>query len=253
MPVKPVWHEDDEFWRACAPLFFSAEHWAAAGREAELALALAGATRCARVLDMGCGPGRHSLALARLGLRVTGVDRTAEFVEEARLRAAEEGLEAEFVLGDMRTFVRPLAFELALSLSTSFGYFEDPRDDARTLANIFESLVHGGAIVMEMLGLEVESRHLVPRERREIAGLVVEEERRITNDAWFEKKRRITGPSGQAAEFAVSHRLYSAESLHRLLAECGFRDVRLFGGLDGRPYDAQASRLVAVARRPGGG
>ncbi len=55
-----------------------------------------------RVLDMGCGPGRHSLEMARRGFRVTGVDFTEQFVAFGQQRAAEEGFpeRAEFVLAD---------------------------------------------------------------------------------------------------------------------------------------------------------
>src|SRR6476661_243548 len=49
-----------------------------------------------RVLDVGCGPGRHSLALARRGVDVVGVDHSEEFVALARQAAEAEGLTAEF-------------------------------------------------------------------------------------------------------------------------------------------------------------
>lgn len=55
----------------------------------------------ARLLDVPCGNGRHSVELASRGYRPTGVDIAAEFVREAQARAAS-GLQVEFLLGDMR-------------------------------------------------------------------------------------------------------------------------------------------------------
>jgi len=58
------------------------------------------------VLELACGPGRHALEFARRGYRVTGVDRTARYLETAREKAGEEGLDVEWVEADMRTLRR---------------------------------------------------------------------------------------------------------------------------------------------------
>jgi ubiquinone/menaquinone biosynthesis C-methylase UbiE len=63
--------------------------------------------------------------LRKKGFRVTGVDRTAFLLEKARMRAAVAQVEISWVLQDMREFVRPDAFDPIISMSTSFGYFED--------------------------------------------------------------------------------------------------------------------------------
>jgi 2-polyprenyl-3-methyl-5-hydroxy-6-metoxy-1,4-benzoquinol methylase len=56
------------------------------------------------ICDLCCGVGRHSLELARHGLNVTGVDRTALYLEQARKKAEAEGLDVRFVREDMRSF-----------------------------------------------------------------------------------------------------------------------------------------------------
>ena len=60
-----------------------------------------------RVLDVGCGPGRHSLALARRRIACVGIDRSERFVELARRAAEAETLDARFEVLD----VRDLAFD----------------------------------------------------------------------------------------------------------------------------------------------
>src|SRR5512135_491590 len=79
----------------------------------------------AAVEDLGCGRGRHAIPLARRGYRVTGVDISDYMLQKARRSAAREGVDVEWVQEDMRTFCRRDAFDLVISLFTSFGYFSD--------------------------------------------------------------------------------------------------------------------------------
>ena len=58
----------------------------------------------------------------------------------------------------MRKFKRPDSFDLALNMFTSFGYFENPADDAQVLRNIHGSLQPGGSLVLETIGKEVLGR-----------------------------------------------------------------------------------------------
>ncbi|MEA3403954.1 MAG: class I SAM-dependent methyltransferase [Armatimonadota bacterium] len=124
------WHEDDAFWATWRPAMFGAERWERAPEEVEQALELLHPPDGARILDLCCGPGRHSLELARRGFRVTAVDRTEEYLRSLREAAADEGLEVEAVLEDMRRYRQPAAFDAAINLFTSFGYFEDEAEIA---------------------------------------------------------------------------------------------------------------------------
>ena len=138
------WHESDEFWTAAIGPLFDENVWAAAARQAEPLAALLELEPPARILDLGCGPGRFCLPLARLGYEVTGVDRTRPFLEEAERRAGEAGLSIEFVQADMREFSRAAGFDAVISMMTSFGYFEDPADDRKVVQNVRESLAGDG-------------------------------------------------------------------------------------------------------------
>ena len=69
-----------------------------------------------RVLDLGCGPGRHSLALVRRGIDVVGIDRSEEFVALAREAAAREGLFARFECADVRALDKHEEFDAVICL-----------------------------------------------------------------------------------------------------------------------------------------
>ena len=157
MAETKVWHEDDEFWKVFAPHMFTEDRWDATPAEVDNLLSLLALRPGAAVLDLCCGPGRHSLELARRGFCVTGVDRTESYVQEARERAARDELGVEFVEDDMRRFCRPDAFDAAIMMYTSFGYFEDPAENRQVLANVCRSLRDGGVLLIETMGKPVIS------------------------------------------------------------------------------------------------
>lgn len=245
-----VWHEDEDFWRTMAPVLFAQRRWEDAPAELDGVLRLTEISPGSRVLDLCCGLGRHSLELARRGFQVTAVDRTAEYLERARVRAEKEGLQIEFVHQDMRQFRRPTAYHLALNLFTSFGYFRDPREDRKVVQALFATLKPGGKLVMEMMGREVLARIFQERDwmPTEDGGYLLEE-RKISSDWTWIESDWILVKEGKIEKFSISHRLYAGSELVKLLQEIGFRNVKLFGSLQGSPYDQTAKRLVALATK----
>lgn len=244
-----TWHENDNFWESMTTMLFGEQRWTAAPVEAEHVVHLLGLNPGASVLDLCCGPGRHSLELARRGFRVTGVDRTAAYIGKGRKQAQEEGLAIDFIQGDMRHFCRPNAFDGAMSMFTSFGYFEDPAENRQVLANVYHSLKDQGTLIMEMIGKEVLARIFRERDWWERNGAIFLGEHRVDkNWSWMEN-RWIMLQGRDRHEFKMSHWLYSATELTALLKECGFGSVDIYGDLEGVPYDHKAKRLVAVAHK----
>ena len=154
------WFDDDTFWESLDWFLFSEFRTAeTTSIEADQIIKLLRPVPSSSILDLCCGPGRHCLEFARRGFCVTGVDRTARYLELARARSAEQRLDIEFLQADMRTFKRAEHFDVALNLFSSFGYFEDPNDDLQVLRNLQESLKPGGKLLMEMLGKEPLARN----------------------------------------------------------------------------------------------
>jgi SAM-dependent methyltransferase len=246
--VRP-WHEDDAFWETVGPVLFSTRRWEATPREVEAMVTLLGLSPGARVLDLCCGVGRQSLELVRRGFRVTGVDRTASYLREARRRAAEEGLEVEFVQEDMRTFVRAGAFDAVINYFTSFGYFSTEEEERQVLANANTSLRPGGLLLMDMMGKEILARVFTERGWHEEDGMLILEERKLAPDWSSLDNRWIIISDGERQEVNLTVRQYCASELCRLLGEAGFEKVDVYGDLRGAPYDMQAKRLVVVAHK----
>ena len=102
-----------------------------------------------RILDVACGGGRHSLAMARRGALVTGIDLGPAAIATARRRAHKAGLAVEFVQGDVRAIEYEAVFD---AVTFIFGCFtEMPRHDAEeVLRRISRSLRPGGMFVLDV-------------------------------------------------------------------------------------------------------
>ncbi len=245
---KP-WHERDDVWEGVMPALFSRERWQEAPAEVERLIALAGLQPGMHILDLGCGVGRHSLELARRGFRVTALDRTQAYLHQAATLARAENLHVEFVCDDMRHFVRPHAFDAVINLFTSFGYFEDPADDRRVAAGVWQSLKKGGIFILDLMGKEVLARIFRERDWHREGDLLVLEERKL-GPCWDRiESCWVIFRGNQRSEYRLAIRLYSAVELIALLRDVGFTDVTVYGDLSGRPYDHTARQLIAIAHK----
>lgn len=108
------WSEDEAFWEAMEPALCAPGRLALAEVHVTAILACVQALPNARVLDLGCEPGAHAIALARRGHRVTGADTSRRLLDRAGAAARSEGAQIEWVEADMREF--PAQDRLAAAL-----------------------------------------------------------------------------------------------------------------------------------------
>ena len=180
------WHEDDGFWETWGPVMFGTRRITDAAGEMDKVINLLKIPPEAHVLDLCCGVGRHSLELARRGFRVTGVDRTRSYLDEAKQQPDKEDLSIEFVQDDMRTFSRSDSFDSVINMYTSFGYFEDAEDDRRVVANVYNSLKEGGTFIIDTHGKETLARILQERNWSEgDRGILLQERKVSQNWGWM--------------------------------------------------------------------
>ncbi len=245
--MKP-WYEDDAFWETWAPYMFGKERWENAPAEVTNLISLLKIGPGAVVLDLCCGPGRHALEFARRGFSVVGVDRTKIYLDKARKQAEIEGLKVEFIQEDMRSYCKPGAFDAVTNLFTSFGFFEDQKEDELVLKNVYRSLKAGGIFILDTIGKEVVARIFHERDwTEEENGAIFLEERKVTKDWSWMENRWILLKGDKREEFHFSLRPYSAVELTTILKAVGFSSITIYGDLASSPYDHKAKRLVAVA------
>ena len=244
---RTAWFEDEEFWAKLYPFMFRDERFEIADEQVQKLIDLV-AFDGSTVLDLACGPGRHSAALAKRGLQITGVDLSSFLLDKARKRAVAERVEVEWVEKDMREFVRPGAFDLVINMFTAFGYFDDKEDDLKVLRNVHASLRTGGVFVIDVVSKEWLAKRFLPTTSEELEDGTILVHRNQVIDDWTRVRNRWTVIEGsEATTFRFDVTVYSGQELKDRLHQAGFREVRLFGDLDGNEYGLGAKRLIAAA------
>ena len=225
---------------------------AQAPKEAAFVLRALGLKRRQAVLDVCCGTGRHSLLLAERGLKVTGLDVTAEYLREARWRA--QGADNPvFVRGDMRRLPYREEFDAAINLWTSFGYFPKLADDLRVLKGVARALKPGGRFLIDIIDGAWLKRNFIPRNwRRRSDGTYLLEEAKMLGgkDPAHTNTWTVIGRGRRRAKATFFVRNYDYSRLSKALRQAGLVPVRRWGGLDGKPCTGESPRLVVLARKP---
>ncbi len=240
------WHEKDLFWETMAQKLFTSERLKNTPVEVEKIIQLLDIKPDSVILDLCCGPGRHSLEFAKRGHQVTGIDSTQKYLTEARENTQNQGLKIDFVHSDMRDYCNPDHFDIVLNLFTSFGYFKDQSDDKKVLKNIYKSLKEKGKVIIELFGKEILAHHFRERDWYEEQGILFLEERKLSDDWGWLTNRWIKVTENKKEEFIITHRLYSGIELSTLLKNLGFKEVKIYGSIEGIPYNQNAKRLVVV-------
>jgi SAM-dependent methyltransferase len=203
----------------------------------------------ARILDLGCGHGRHTNELARRGYRAVGVDLVEGFLEVARKDAATAGGEARFVRGDLRAFRTDQPFDAAICLFDVLGFFSD-EDHEQILRNSFEALAPGGRLLLDLRTRECMVR--IPNVSVHDKGngdLMIDrvafdiESGRIVDQRTFVR-------GGNVRTVAFSVRLYAFTEIRTILRAVGFRVEKGYGGYDGSPLSTMRPRTLVVAQKP---
>jgi SAM-dependent methyltransferase len=223
-----------------------------ASREVDFVVERLGLEPGARVLDLACGHGRHSLELSRRGFRVTGLDLSGPSLARAREDAAREGLDVEFVEGDARELPWTDEFDAIVNLFTAvIGYFAEQAEDERVLAEVRRALREGRSFLLDTLSLFVLARGFQPRSWQELDdGRVMLEEREYdhltgrSTATWT-----FLAPGGERSELRHSVRVYTLPELREMLASADLEVVETWGGFDGQPFGFEGRRPIVHARR----
>ena len=219
-------------------------------REVGAVLEILGLPRAARLLDLGCGWGRHAIELARGGLRVTGLDLAAPLLAEARRRADGSGATVDWVRGDMRALPYEDEFDAVISLFSSLGYFPTETDELKVLRGVHRALAPGGVFLLETMHRDQVAREFTERDWWEgPRGEHVWVEREFDAVAGVSREwLRWREETGEVIEKYHEIRVRSAPEWDRLLARAGLAAAEWFGDWDLSPFTHEAERLIVLAR-----
>lgn len=196
-----------------------------------------------RVLDVGCGPGRHALALARRGVRVHGVDLSDTFVALARDAARREQLDARFDVVDVRDLAFDAQYDAAICLCQGGFGLLGGEDEEGVLRRIVNAVRPGGAVALSAFSAYFALRFQEDGESFDAATGVVHERSTVRDD------------NGNEREFDLWTTCFTARELRMLADAAGLVDVEVHGTTPARygrrPPSLEEPELLLVARRPG--
>jgi len=201
----------------------------------------------AKVLDVCCGAGRHSIEFAKRGFDVTGFDLSEYLIGEARKNSKalkEKNVNVKFLIKDMRNFNFKGTFDLALNMFSSFGYFESDEENFVVFENIKSSLEKKGYFVFDFLNEAILRKNLVKKDYVITTGKKIYQERRIENN--FVYKDIKIGKD----VFTERIRLYSCGEILNRLKKTGFSVKNIFGDFYGNRFEKNKSnRLIIIAQK----
>jgi SAM-dependent methyltransferase len=214
-----------------------------------------------QVLDVPCGNGRLSFELAKRGLRVTGVDISEEFIEEARsiLRdsanpsAAADGTDLagqlNFVLRDMRYLEDENIYDGAYCFGNSFAFLEYA-DMEKFLSGVARA-VKPGARFLVSTGMAAES--VIPefeeQSCHELGDLSLTIKERYNTAESCIDSEYVFEQNGQTETRVAREWIYTVAEMRRMLERAGFRILSLYGSLKDEPYKLGSQELFIVSER----
>jgi SAM-dependent methyltransferase len=202
-------------------------------------------SQMSKVLDLGCGRGRHALYLKDLGFDVIGIDIAEDNIAYAK-RFENENL--HFFKHDMRKPLRSNYFNYVFNLFSSFGYFKTEKEHIDTLKYAGLSLKEGGVMVIDFFNAFKVEKTIVKNEKKTVSGIDFNITReinqgRIIKEIHFQEKEH-------SYYYVETVRLFTKEDLEKMLQSAGFKIMAVKGDYDLNDFQAESSpRLILFAEK----
>jgi SAM-dependent methyltransferase len=198
-----------------------------------------------KVLDLACGKGRHSVTLHAAGLSVTGVDLSPNSIMTAQENSPSA---IEFFVHDMRNQIPDKTFGAIFNLFTSFGYFDDLKDNLKVIQSVYNMLELGGYFVLDFMNASNVINNLVASEIKEVDEIQFNIKRHF-DDLHIHKTIEFED-QGKHYQFKERVQKLTLSDFETLFKTVGFQIMHTFGDFDLNPFDVtQSDRLILIAKK----
>jgi cyclopropane fatty-acyl-phospholipid synthase-like methyltransferase len=224
--------------------------------EAEFLIEQLQCAQGAHVLDVPCGNGRLSFELARRGLRITGVDISKEFIDEARAWSeppavaggpGSQPAHVEFILSDMRKLEGENIYDGGYCFGNSFAFLG--HDETENFLRATARVLKPGARFIVETGMAAESvlRDFEEQSCHELGDLSITiKERYLAEESCIDSEY-IFERDGKKETRVAREWIYTVAEMRRMLNRAGFEVLNIYGTLKREPYTLGSRELFIVS------
>ncbi len=228
------------------------------------------------VLDLGCGQGRHSIAMVKRGSTVTAVDFSQKNISEAKKRAESENvLKCDFVCDDVRYYHENALYDKVICLFDVIGSFPEEEDNLKIIRTAHRHLKENGIFIVSVMNMELTEtlvldsnkgnlqndsdiiRKLPPSHIMQFSGNIFNPDFLAidTSTGLVYRKEQFSDDDGLSAEYVIRDKRYYMDEINSLLTQNGFEIVEsryVRAGHFNEPLkstDTHAKEICIVARK----
>ena len=198
-----------------------------------------------KLIDIACGKGRYASYFNKLGFDVVGVDLSENSITTAK---QSENEKLQFFTHDMRKTFKTNSFNVATNLFTSFGYFDNDKDEQEAINAMADNLKLEGILIIDFMNVKKVIAHLVKSEQKQIQYITFNISRKFENNyiikdiSFFDK--------GQKYHFQEKVKAITLSDFYDFISNAGLTIIDIFGNYKLEDFNAISSeRLILICKK----
>jgi ubiquinone/menaquinone biosynthesis C-methylase UbiE len=197
-----------------------------------------------KLIDIACGKGRHAKYFNQKGMDVVGVDLSPNSINTAK---KDENKSLKFSVHDMREIYKENTFNIVTNLFTSFGYFEDNKDEQKAINAMSSNLKKEGLLIIDFMNVKKVIANLVLNEQKTINCIRFDITRQV-KDGYILKNIRIIDKEQQ--QFQEKVKAITLANYTEFIANAGLKIIDIFGNYKLDNFDEEISdRLILICKK----
>jgi len=198
-----------------------------------------------KLIDIACGKGRHAKYFNKKGMDVVGVDLSQNSINTAK---KDENKNLQFSVHDMRENYQENSFDVVTNLFTSFGYFENNKDEQKAINAMANNLKKEGILIIDFMNAKKVIANLVLKEQKTINNIQFDITRQV-KDGFIIKDIRITDGK-EEQQFQEKVKAITLADYSEFITNAGLKIIDIFGNYKLDNFDEKISdRLILICKK----
>ena len=198
-----------------------------------------------KLIDIACGKGRHAKYFNKKGMEVVGVDLSQNSINTAK---KDENKNLQFSVHDMRENYQENSFDVVTNLFTSYGYFENNKDEQKAINAMANNLKKEGILIIDFMNAKKVIANLVLKEQKTINNIQFDITRQVKDGFILKDIRIIEGKEQQ--QFQEKVKAITLADYSEFITNAGLKIIDIFGNYKLDNFDEKISdRLILICKK----